>query len=137
MKIYEYKVVPAPSKGRKAKGVKGPEARFAYALQVLMNELAAESWEYMRADILPSEERQGLTSSQRVYRSVLVFRRVAARPDDAEDDMEPAAPVPGEQDESAEESDYDPKAYGDTLSPGEPDDPVDGNNDEETSEKRP
>ena len=75
---YEYKVIPAPAKGVKAKGIKGPEARFAHALEQSMNTLAAEGWEYLRADILPSEERQGLTSSQTVYRSVLVFRRELA-----------------------------------------------------------
>ena len=75
---YEYKVIPAPAKGVKAKGIKGPEARFAHALEQSMNTLAAEGWEYLRADILPSEERQGLTSSQTVYRSVLVFRRALA-----------------------------------------------------------
>ena len=35
---HEYKVVPAPMKGMKAKGVKGTPARFAHALEVLMNE---------------------------------------------------------------------------------------------------
>lgn len=73
--MFEYKVVPAPSKGRKARGVKGPEARFAHALETTMNILATEGWEFQRADILPSDERQGLTSTQTVYRSVLVFRR--------------------------------------------------------------
>ena len=73
---YEYRVIPAPTKGRKAQGIKGAEARFAHALQEIMNEEAAGGWEYQRSDILPSEERQGLTSSHTVYRSVLVFRRV-------------------------------------------------------------
>lgn len=72
---YEYKVIPAPAKGRKGPGVKGPEGRFAHGLETTINELALEGWEYLRADILPSEERQGLTSSQTVYRSMLVFRR--------------------------------------------------------------
>ncbi|WP_210115063.1 DUF4177 domain-containing protein [Roseovarius aestuariivivens] len=75
MQHYEYKVIPAPAKGRKAPGVKGADARFAHALETAINELAASGWEYLRADILPSEERQGLTSTQTVYRSVLVFRR--------------------------------------------------------------
>lgn len=75
---YEYKVVPAPAKGLKAPGVKGAEARFAHTLEHRMNEMAADGWEYLRADILPSEERQGLTSTQTVYRSVLVFRRARA-----------------------------------------------------------
>ncbi|MAO26044.1 hypothetical protein [Roseovarius sp.] len=75
MHRYEYKVIPAPGKGLKAKGLKSPEARFAYALETAMNELGAEGWTYLRADILPSEERQGLTSSHTVYRPLLVFQR--------------------------------------------------------------
>nr|WP_306130684.1 DUF4177 domain-containing protein [Roseovarius sp. MMSF_3350] len=75
MQKYEYKVIPAPAKGRKGPGVKGAEGRFAHGLETVINELALEGWEYLRADILPSEERQGLTSSQTVYRSMLVFRR--------------------------------------------------------------
>lgn len=74
--MYEYKVIPAPAKGKKKRGVKGAEARFAHALETAMNELAADGWEFQRADILPSEERQGLTSTQTIYRSVLVFRRL-------------------------------------------------------------
>lgn len=88
MKRYEYKVIPAPSKGRKAPGVKKPEARFAHGLELVMNEMGAEGWEYQRSDILPSEERQGLTSSHTVYRSVLIFRRMLA-----EDEL--AIPVAG------------------------------------------
>ena len=76
MAQYEYKVVPAPSKGTKAKGVKSPEDRFALTLQELMNEHGAEGWEYQRADTLPSLERSGLTGSTTNWRHVLVFRRV-------------------------------------------------------------
>ncbi len=86
MPVYEYKVIPAPAKGRKAKGVKTPEARFALVLQETMNTEAANGWEYQRSDILPSEERQGLTSSHTVYRSVLVFRR--ALPSASEADVD-------------------------------------------------
>lgn len=78
MPEFEYKVVPAPTKGAKAKGVKTPEARFANAIELLMNEMAADGWEYQRADMLPSEERQGLTGSTTNWRNILVFRR--ARP---------------------------------------------------------
>ena len=78
---FEYKLVPAPRKGRKGKGVKGAEARFAYAIQTLMNELAAEGWEFQRAETLPSDERHGLKSSQTVYRDLLVFRRSRAAQD--------------------------------------------------------
>ncbi len=75
MARYEYQVVPAPSKGTKAKGVKAPEARFSLTLQDLMNEKGAEGWEYQRAETLPSEERKGLTGSATNWRHVLIFRR--------------------------------------------------------------
>jgi len=75
MPKYEYKVVPAPKKGRRGKGVKGPEGRFANALESVMNELGAEGWEYQRTDTLPAEERQGLTGRTTVFQNMLVFRR--------------------------------------------------------------
>ena len=83
MPHYEYRVVPAPTKGQKAKGVRGHENRFAYALQDLMNRMGAEGWEYQRAETLPSEERHGLTSVTTTYPNVLVFRRPVAGTDDA------------------------------------------------------
>lgn len=75
MPEFEYKVVPAPTRGEKAKGVKTAEGRFANVLETLMNTLASDGWEYQRADMLPSEERQGLTGSTTNWRNVLVFRR--------------------------------------------------------------
>ncbi len=98
MTQFEYKVIPAPSKGRKAPGVKGAEARFAFGVQEVMNEMGAEGWQYLRSDLLPSEERQGLTSSQTVYRSVLVFQR--PRTDAVSDEITegPAEAAPEPQD---------------------------------------
>ena len=81
MPVYEYKVVPAPARGEKARGVKGPEARFAYALECVMNEMAEGGWEFLRSETLPSEERSGLTQTVTQWRNVLVFRK--ARADDA------------------------------------------------------
>ncbi|WP_375173571.1 DUF4177 domain-containing protein [Pseudooceanicola sp.] len=78
MNRYEYKVVPAPVRGKKGRGVRGPEGRFALSLEQLMNEMAAEGWEYQRAETLPSEEKSGLTKTQTVFRSVLIFRRASA-----------------------------------------------------------
>jgi hypothetical protein len=75
MPTYEYKVVPAPTKGVKAKGVKTAEARFSHAVQELMNTLATDGWEYQRAETLPSTERSGLTSTTTEWRNLLVFRR--------------------------------------------------------------
>jgi hypothetical protein len=75
MPAYEYKVVPAPAKGTKAKGLKtGPE-RFALSLETLMNELGAQGWDYVRADMLPCDERSGLTGTTTTYMNMLVFRR--------------------------------------------------------------
>lgn len=74
---YHYRVIPAPTRGQKAKGLKTPETRFAHAIETVMNELADEGWEYLRADTLPSEERQGLTSTSHAFRTLLVFRRPA------------------------------------------------------------
>ena len=78
MQEYEYKVVPAPHKGTKAKGVKTPEDRFAYSIETVLNQMAAEGWEYQRAELLPSEERSGLTGSTTNWRNVLIFRRSVA-----------------------------------------------------------
>lgn len=82
MQTYEYKVVPAPVRGEKVKGIKGTDARFAYKLTELMNALARDGWEYQRADSLPCEERTGLTRSLTVTQlNLLVFRRRIATPE--------------------------------------------------------
>ena len=81
MTQYEYKVVPAPAKGLKAEGIKTPEARFANALEQLMNEMGGHGWEYMRADTLPSTERSGLTGSTTEWRNMLIFRRAVPQAD--------------------------------------------------------
>lgn len=116
---YEYKVVPAPTKGVKAKGVRTAEARFSFGLQELMNEMGAEGWEFQRAETLPGVERSGLTGSQTVWRHVLVFRRpreeeaVIAPPPPEEPPLKiehkqevapepaPEEPVPGDDDRPA------------------------------------
>jgi len=78
MPTYEYKVVPAPRAGQKARGVKGTEAQFAHALETLMNDVAAEGWDYLRADTLPCEERQGFRGRTVTHQNMLVFRRMTA-----------------------------------------------------------
>ena len=72
---YEYKVVPAPTRGMKTKGTKSVEARFANALESTMNDLATDGWEYLRTDTLPCEQREGLMSKTTVFQNMLVFRR--------------------------------------------------------------
>ncbi|PRX38221.1 protein of unknown function [Meinhardsimonia xiamenensis] len=73
---YEYKVVPAPNRGIKRKGLKDPDARFAAAVTEAMNELGAEGWEYLRTDSLPCEERKGLRGRVTTFKTMMVFRRV-------------------------------------------------------------
>lgn len=98
MPYYEYKVVPSPRKGEKARGAKTVPERFALALSTLMNQFGAEGWEYLRADALPCDERVGLTGSKTSFQSMLVFRRmldaaaVAALP---QADPPPFTPVLG------------------------------------------
>lgn len=74
---YEYKVVPAPVRGEKVRGVKSAADRFARTLTNVMNEMAAEGWDYLRTDTLPAEERSGLTGKTTVFQNMLVFRRAA------------------------------------------------------------
>ena len=76
MQRFEYKVVPAPRRGEKARGVKTSEDRFALALATLMNALGREGWDYVRADTLPLDERSGLTGTKTSFQNMLVFRRV-------------------------------------------------------------
>ncbi|WP_224814549.1 DUF4177 domain-containing protein [Hasllibacter sp. MH4015] len=94
MPSYEYKVVPAPEKARKVRGLKGP-ALFAHALEEVMNELGADGWQYVRADTLPQEERSGLTNKTTTYRNLLVFQR------EIEDDEADVAADPTPQDTPA------------------------------------
>ena len=75
MSQYEYRVVAAPTRGVKAKGIKSADGRFSHALEEMMNAMASEGWEYQRAETLPSVERSGLTSTTTTWRNVLVFRR--------------------------------------------------------------
>ena len=110
MQRYEFKVIPAPKRGEKARGVKTTEDRFALALTTLMNQLGAEGWDYVRADALPCEERIGFTGTKTTFQNVLVFRRaIAGRcrqsgpfdPPDLLQDAVPATPRLGPADAPA------------------------------------
>lgn len=102
MSQVEYRVIPAPTRGVKGPGIKTAEGRFALGLEDTLNEMARAGWHYLRSDILPSVERQGLTSSHTVYRSVLVFQRVIPGEDlsempafDSDPTVEARDPGPG------------------------------------------
>lgn len=120
---YEYKVVPAPTRGLKAKGVKTAEERFANALETEMNSLAADGWEYLRTDTLPAEQREGLMGKTTVYQNMLVFRR-AVRAKQAPAPKPPASPVVTEksgQDRVAEKKRVTPPAPVAAPKPPSPD----------------
>lgn len=75
MPLYEYKVIPAPRKGERARGVRSAEARLARTLQAVMNEQADEGWEYQRSDTMPCEQRKGMVGRAMVEQTMLIFRR--------------------------------------------------------------
>jgi len=76
MQRFEFKVVPAPRRGEKARGIKTTEDRFAYTLTQVLNEMGRDGWDYVRADALPCDERVGLTGSKTSFQNMLVFRRI-------------------------------------------------------------
>lgn len=106
MQGFEYKVIPAPRRGEKMRGLKTTEARFAFALTKAMNEMAAEGWEYLRADTLPVEERVGLTGRTTTFQHMLVFRRALAAQAAAPAPLRaPAPPVMADDGEAAPDID--------------------------------
>lgn len=88
----EYKVVPAPERAAKQRGLKGA-ALFAHSVEAVMNELAADGWQYLRADTLPQEERSGLTNKTTTYRNLLVFQRLVAATPEAQSTPTTVAPA--------------------------------------------
>ncbi|WP_299909209.1 DUF4177 domain-containing protein [uncultured Paracoccus sp.] len=91
---YEYTVIPAPARGDKAKGAKTPVDRFALSLTAELNRMAAEGWDYVRAETLPTEERSGLTGRSTLYHNVLVFRRPVAALETAAPPLAASQPQP-------------------------------------------
>ena len=94
---HEYRVVPAPRRGERARGVRTGEGRFALALSRVVNHMAQSGWEFVRTDTLPCEERVGLTQTTIRHHAMLVFRRAlpGAAPATAPSmvPVAPAAPV--------------------------------------------
>ncbi|NIZ12348.1 DUF4177 domain-containing protein [Phaeobacter sp. HF9A] len=139
MQSYEYKVVPAPNRGKKARGVKTPEARFANGIEAVLNEMAAQGWEFQRAEMLPSEERSGLTGTKTSWRNLLVFRRplanaghteptpaAAAAPDAATSaTVEAAAPVQAKPETPSIAARHAPEPAPLTATAGDPEAPPD------------
>lgn len=103
MTYYDYKVVPAPRRARKVKGVSGASDLFALTLTEAINEVARQGWEYCGSETLTSEAPGGWFRRGSVEeRSLLVFRRprehlsprLAAAPAEAATAIEAPAPDP-------------------------------------------
>ncbi|AHM05590.1 hypothetical protein roselon_03332 [Roseibacterium elongatum DSM 19469] len=94
MPYFEYKVVPAPDKTPRVRGLKGAD-RFAYTLEAILGDMGAEGWEYVRADRFEDTERRGLglTAKSTVTRCVLIFRREVFYEDEASDPPAQEAPA--------------------------------------------
>ncbi len=81
MAEFEYKVVPAPRKAGRAKGVRGHDEKYAYTLGEIMNKMAADGWQYLRAESLPVDEKAGMMGkTTEKYLSLLVFQRQTNAP---------------------------------------------------------
>ena len=97
MKGIEYKVVPAPRKAKPRKGARGKPEALARAMEELIKKEAGAGWEYLRADLIPCEERRSFFSRPiEMHRAMLVFRKlppVVEVPRDASWDGARARPV--------------------------------------------
>lgn len=73
--MHEYKVVPAPQRAQKVKGLKTTEQRFANTLAEAINAEAAGGWQFLRTETLPCEERGTLGSMRTTTVTVMIFAR--------------------------------------------------------------
>lgn len=85
---YEYKLVAAPERANKVKGLKGADL-FVNTIEEILNEFGHDGWQFVRIDTLPQEERVGLASKQTTMRHMLVFMREIIE----ESDIAPEPPV--------------------------------------------
>ena len=82
--MYEYKVIPAPARAEKVRGLKTTAERFAHVLTLAINAEADEGWEFVRTETLPCEERKGLMGgTRRSTETVMIFRRPLDLDEDA------------------------------------------------------
>lgn len=81
--MYEYKVVPAPVRATKVKGLKTTAQRFSHALAEHMNAEAAGGWQFQRTETLACEERSAMGRVKTTMQTVMVYARAvgAVRPD--------------------------------------------------------
>ena len=81
--MYEYKVVPAPQRAAKVKGLKTSADRFAHTLAERINAEAAGGWQFLRTETLQCETRGRFGGIKQSTETVMVFAREVGvtRPD--------------------------------------------------------
>ncbi|WP_417586397.1 hypothetical protein [Pararhodobacter oceanensis] len=81
--MFEYKVVPAPVRAAKVKGLKTTHERFAHTLAERINAEAAGGWQFQRVETLSCEERKFFGGTKASTQVVMIFARDldAPRPD--------------------------------------------------------
>lgn len=76
MSQYDYKVVPAPRRLKRIRGVNSPGELCAATLAETLNAVAREGWEYLRADQVAAAQEGGwFRRGREVVETVLIFRR--------------------------------------------------------------
>lgn len=76
MTFFDYKVIPAPKRLKRIKGVSSTAELFSATLAEAINAAAREGWEYLRAETMPASEAGGwFRRGAEVIETVLVFRR--------------------------------------------------------------
>lgn len=74
--IYEFQVIAAPRKGERVPGLRTDADRMANTLTHLLNEMALDGWDYVRADTLPNLDSADLSGTAPPTMTLLVFRRL-------------------------------------------------------------
>ncbi|WP_146204849.1 DUF4177 domain-containing protein [Jannaschia seohaensis] len=74
--IYEFTVVAAPSKAERVEGLRTDAERMAATWTQLLNDMALDGWDYVRADTLPNDSSKDLTGTAPKTMTLLVFRRL-------------------------------------------------------------
>jgi hypothetical protein len=86
MSYFEYKVVPAPTTGRRAQRRVDGLDKYASTVSDIMTELGLEGWDFIGAEQLRERRRRFFFLVSDVERTLMVFRREVT-PSDARADL--------------------------------------------------
>lgn len=77
MSHFEYKVVPAPTVGRRRQRRVDGLDKYASTISDVMTELGFDGWDFVGAEVLRERRRRFLILVCDVERTLMIFRRVA------------------------------------------------------------